>query len=93
MQRFLLKDSNLVTDANSLVFYIPMSPPREKITMTDLMTALILPAVAGKAAILYFGGMYSDYPGNGYGIGLALSIFFTIFMAARFIWRYRGYKS
>ena len=64
----------------------------KKTTVFDFFLALILPAVVGKSLILYFGGQYSAYPGEGYGVGLILSITFTIIMVGRFLWRYRNHK-
>ena len=49
------------------------------------------PTLFGKVLILYFGLNYSSSPGEGYGIGLALSILFTISSLAAFLWSNRNY--
>jgi len=40
--------------------------------------------------MIYFGAYYSSNPGEGYGYGLALTIFFLIFVVSRFLWKYRN---
>ena len=42
--------------------------------------------------MLYFGLNYSEYPGEGYGIGLVISICFTLSTLGYFIWKYRNYE-
>lgn len=55
----------------------------------DFLFAFFFPTVVGKILILYFGSNYSTYPGEGYGYGLILAVFFTVFSLGRFFWRYR----
>jgi hypothetical protein len=65
---------------------------KQKINGAELIIAFLFPMLAGKCLILYFGCNYSEYPGQGYGVGLALSITFTVCMFARLLWKYRNYK-
>lgn len=65
---------------------------KPKPIVRDFIVALVLPAVVGKAMILYFGGNYTSNPGEGWGYALSLAIVFTVFMVIRFLWRYRNYK-
>lgn len=57
--------------------------------LLDFVKALLLPTIVGKCLIYYFGLMYSSYPDEGYGYGLALSITFTVGNLLRFLWKYR----
>ncbi len=66
------------------------SPKPPKMNVVDLLLAFVGPAVLGKSLVLYFGAHYSASPGDGYGIGLVLSILFTTTMIGRFIWKYRN---
>jgi hypothetical protein len=66
--------------------------PRNKIKVFDLIFAFAFPMVIGKVAIVYFGSNYSTYPNEGYGVGLIISILFTLGMVARLLWKYRNYK-
>jgi len=49
--------------------------------------------IFGKTLVIYFGMNYTNHPGRGYGIGLAISILFTLVMIIRFLWKYRHFKS
>ncbi len=60
-----------------------------KIDRKDLFTTFLFPVIIGKMALVYFGLMYSAYPGEGYGYVLAGFIGFTLTMVARFLWKYR----
>lgn len=62
-----------------------------KLELKPLVITFVCPTLFGKAMILYFGLNYSDHPGEGYGIGLAVSVIFTLFMLGRFVWKYRDY--
>ena len=62
-----------------------------KLEIKDLLLTFLMPTIFGKVMILYFGLNYSDHPDRGYGIGLVVSILFTIAMIGRFLWRYRDY--
>jgi len=63
-----------------------------KLNLFDLIVAFLLPTLLGKSLVLYFGLNYSNYPGEGYGIGLTISILFTLCMVGRFLWKYRNYN-
>ena len=45
--------------------------------------------LVGKTGVMFFGLNYSQYPGEGYGYGLAASIFLTVFSLLRLIYKYR----
>lgn len=49
-----------------------------------------MPTLFGKSLVVYFGLNYSEFPGEGYGYGLTLSIIFTLSMLGRFVWKYRN---
>ena len=57
----------------------------------DMLVMFGMPMLVGKCFILYFGARYSNEPGEGYGYYLCASIAFTIFMVAKFLWKYRNY--
>ena len=65
---------------------------KSKIKISDFLLAFLFPTLFGKIAILYFGLNYSNYPGEGYGVGLCISIAFTVCMVGRFLWKYRDYE-
>lgn len=69
----------------------PPSPNSPK-TLFDFIKAFLLPTLIGKVLILYFGIHYSKYPDEGYGIGLVLSILFTLGGLTFLIWKYRNYE-
>ena len=69
-----------------------MAENKRKLRIVDLLVPFLLPTIVGKTLILYFGLNYSDYPGEGYGIGLVCSILFTVGMLASFVWRFRNYE-
>lgn len=58
--------------------------------LADFVKALLMPLLVGKALILFFGLQYAEYPGEGYGYGLILSIAFTAGNLVRFVWKYRN---
>lgn len=66
--------------------------PERKFNLMDFALVSLMPLVFGKLLILFFGSMYSVYPGEGYGIGLLASLAFTLIMVAKFIWKYRNYQ-
>lgn len=57
--------------------------------LSDFLKAFLVPTLVNKMFMLYFGLHYSDYPGEGYGYGLAATIAFLFFTISRFIWKYR----
>ena len=59
------------------------------IAKKDLFTTFLIPFILGKMALVYFGLMYSAYPGEGYGYVLCGVITFTLVMITRFLWKYR----
>ncbi len=64
----------------------------KKTKLWDFIRAVLMPTLIGKSLIMYFGLNYSEYPGEGYGYGLAASIAFTVIMLLIFIWKYRNYE-
>jgi hypothetical protein len=65
-------------------------PPTK--VLGHFIRAFLLPTLIGKVLILYFGLNYSEYPDEGYGIGLVLSILFTVTMLGLFLWKYRNHE-
>lgn len=57
--------------------------------LKDFLKTLAMPLVVNKFFMMYFGLMYSNYPGEGYGYGFILTIGFLFFTVGRFIWKYR----
>ncbi len=66
------------------------SPPKN--TLAQFIRAFLVPTLIGKLFILYFGLNYSEYPGEGYGIGLVISILYTVMMLMLFLWKYRHHE-
>jgi hypothetical protein len=66
-----------------------MEKKEQKAKTSDLVRVLILPLFITKAAIFYFGLNYSKYPDQGYGYGLAISIFLLFLNMGRFLWKYK----
>lgn len=66
-----------------------MAAAVSKLQRKDLLLTMLFPTIVGKMALVYFGLMYSAYPGEGWGYALLGSVCFTIFMVARFLWKYR----
>jgi hypothetical protein len=64
---------------------------KDRKALKDFLISFASPTFIGKALVLYFGLNYTNYPGEGYGYGLAVAIIFTVFMLVRFIWKYRHY--
>lgn len=64
----------------------PQSPQQ---TLKDFLKVLLIPLLINKFFMMYFGLMYSNNPGEGYGYGFAATIFFLLFNCGRFIWKYR----
>ncbi|MBX3040001.1 MAG: hypothetical protein KF789_04755 [Bdellovibrionaceae bacterium] len=60
-----------------------------KVFLTDLIKVFLIPTLINKTLMLYFGLHYAEYPGDGYGYGLAATICFLIFTMGRFLWKYR----
>lgn len=65
-------------------------PQKAKSPLADFIKVLIVPLLINKAFMLYFGLKYSDAPGEGYGYGLAATVFFLFFTVGRFLWKYRN---
>ena len=63
-----------------------------KVKLSNFIVAFLVPMLFGKTLVLYFGLNYSEFPGQGYGIGLALSILFVIAIFGLFLWKYRHYE-
>lgn len=58
--------------------------------LSDFIISFLMPTLFGKSLVVYFGLNYSEFPGEGYGYGLTLSIIFTLSMLGRFVWKYRN---
>jgi hypothetical protein len=58
-------------------------------TMKDFLKTFIFPVLINKSVMFYFGLQYSNYPGEGYGYGLAATLVVMVIMIGRFIWKYK----
>jgi hypothetical protein len=58
--------------------------------LKDFILAFLVPTCINKIFMLYFGINYAEFPGDGYGYGLAASIVFLIFSLGRLVWKYRN---
>lgn len=58
--------------------------------LKDFLIVFLVPTLANKVFMLYFGLHYAEHPGEGYGYGLAATIAFLLFTMGRFLWKYRG---
>lgn len=63
-----------------------------KAILKDFLRSFLVPTLVGKAFVLYFGIRQAEYPGEGYGYGLAAAICFTVGSLSLFIWKYRNYE-
>ena len=68
----------------------PMADQNSNKILFDFIKSFLMPTLVGKGLILYFGLNYSEHPGEGYGIGLTLSVIFTLTMLSLFFWKYRN---
>jgi len=57
--------------------------------LTDFIKVLIVPLLINKAFMMYFGINYSNHPGEGYGVGLVITILILCLTVGRFLWKYR----
>jgi len=57
--------------------------------LKDFVIVFAVPTLINKAFMIYFGLMYADYPGEGYGYGLVATIIVLCFTMGRLIWKYR----
>jgi hypothetical protein len=57
----------------------------------DLFFTLLFPVIIGKMALVFFGLMYSAYPGDGWGYALSGFIILSLSLVVRFLWKYRHY--
>lgn len=64
---------------------------RTKIEARDLFFTLLFPILVGKVGLVFFGLMYSAYPGDGWGYALLGMIFVSLTLIVRFLWKYRHY--
>lgn len=83
-------------DANTqLNIHIPQALSQDSNTFSKSRPAfafirqLFISMVVLKAFLLYFGGYYSSYPGEGYGYGLAAVIIISITSFVYLIWKHR----
>lgn len=58
--------------------------------LIDFLKAFLMPVMVNKIFMMYFGLNYSEKPGEGYGYGLALTVFVLLFTIGRFLWKYRN---
>lgn len=58
-------------------------------TLFDFLRSFLMPTFIGKTLVLYFGLMFSNYPGEGYGYGLVAAIIFTVVSLMLFLWKYK----
>lgn len=56
----------------------------------DLVKIMVIPNLINKPLLLYFGSKYSEFPGEGWGYGVAGCITYFLVTVAIFLWRYRG---
>lgn len=70
----------------------PVKPLSAKVIMLDFLRSFLVPTLVTKCFVLYFGIMYADYPGEGYGYGLIASCTFTVITLSLFAWKYRNYE-
>ncbi|MFN3698291.1 MAG: hypothetical protein ACK4VO_12705 [Pseudobdellovibrio sp.] len=62
---------------------------KQKPKMSDFLRSFLVPTFIGKTLVLYFGLMYSNYPGEGYGYGLVASASFTLVSLCLFAYKYK----
>ena len=73
------------------MFYLRnLEPKKNNSVLVDFMKVLFIPMVINKMLMLYFGINYSAYPDEGYGYGLAATVFFLFFTMGRFLYKYRN---
>ncbi len=58
----------------------------------NFLRSFLMPTFIGKTLVLYFGLMYSDNPGEGYGYGLIAAGAFTVISLCLFAWKYRNHE-
>lgn len=61
----------------------------KKPKLAEFLKSFLMPTFVGKSLVLYFGLMYSNYPGEGYGYGLAASAGFTVVSLCLFAYKYK----
>ena len=64
----------------------PRSPRK---IIFDFAKSFLVPTLIGKSFVLYFGINYSQYPGEGYGYGLIISLAITAGSLIAFAWKYK----
>ena len=70
------------------------NPPKltPKAIMLDFLRSFLVPTLITKCFVLYFGIMYAEHPGEGYGWGLIIACSFTVLTLSLFAWKYRNYE-
>jgi hypothetical protein len=68
------------------------APQQNKKVLGQFIHAFLIPTLIGKGCVLYFGLNYTEYPGEGYGVGLVISIVFTVMMLGMFLWKFRNHE-
>lgn len=66
-----------------------MAEPENKQVLKDFLKVFLLPTLVNKILMLYFGLRYSEFPGEGYGYGLAATVVILLITVGTFIWKYR----
>ncbi len=64
----------------------PVSP-----LLGGLIKFFVISTVINKSLMFYFGVNYSRWPGQGYGYGLAATLFYTVCAAGYLIFKYRNF--
>lgn len=65
--------------------------PTQKEAMKLFLRAFLVPTLVTKILIVYFGLHYADYPGEGYGYGLIISIGLMVANFAFFLYKSSKY--
>jgi hypothetical protein len=63
--------------------------PTNPAVLKDFIVVFAVPTIVNKVFMIYFGLMYADHPGDGYGYGLIATILVLCFTMGRLIWKYR----
>ena len=63
-----------------------------KKVLKDFIVSFLMPTLIGKSFVLYFGIQYSNFPGEGYGYGLIISLLITFLNLIRFALKYKDHE-
>lgn len=64
---------------------------KPKVPLWRIIFILVMQLIVMKTVILLFGARYAEFPGEGYGYGLAASVITTLIMVGFFVWKYRNH--